>query len=755
MKICPVVSAGHVVVGERDNGMRKIHFSGIILLMLSMAVSFCGCKGNVNKAEGYNQFEVKQMLTVESTYGILGTCKEGILFNDYRIMGSIEHYESDNSFWIYEEENDVLQEVNFAGLEKANAYFLSCISPQGEVLIADEMHGVLALFHMNGTLILQKEMSAIGLTDLEENGIACIGCDEEYIYINTYHWGEGTGDFMVLNYSMELIYQQPLQEEMAELVFLPNLSGPCMFTPDNGETMYVYAEGSLLKVKNKSLPNSEDGMLLNGVFCGDDTYDFYCLKEIEEETGCEYLLVGVKDGTQECILSFGELGIEDDAICSVWPDGAGNFIVSASLPATDLSVVYSVQKSNEMKPYMQNEGKQEIVIGGLYAMDMIRGSVLSFNNASEHFYIEMKDYSALYEDPEDAENALILDITKGEKLDAVLLYGMDKEHLATTGMLADLTPYLEQGTGLTKDRIMPNVLDGMVSEDGKIYSLYPEYWLEGIVSNGQWEENWEASCDGITEQNSLFANKNAIENLRSMLIYSEENYIREENDGVVVTDEFTYLLEALKKNQENAGYGAEESTINALIGNKARASWEMVEFPYSFLFFDMVLPEQFEYVGVSGDDPVLVPGFSEFGVLAGSKKQDGMYAFFDHIFSEDVYYRLYGNIYFPVLETDWEEWQIRLTATEGYTDRYGENILVGDFSYGVDELSVSIGPIGEEEAAAMVEKIESARYIPPMKETYLSIVLEEAERFFNGQTNMESVKTNIENRLSYAMAEQG
>ena len=454
-------------------------------------------------------------------------------------------------------------------------------------------------------------------------------------------------------------------------------------------------------------------------------------------------------------MNFSELGIEDDAICSVWPDGAGNFIVSASLPATDLSVVYSVQKSNEMKPYMQNEGKQEIVIGGLYAMDMIRGSVLSFNNASEHFYIEMKDYSALYEDPEDAENALILDITKGEKLDAVLLYGMDKEHLATTGMLADLTPYLEQGTGLTKDRIMPNVLDGMVSEDGKIYSLYPEYWLEGIVSNGQWEENWEASCDGITEQNSLFANKNAIENLRSMLIYSEENYIREENDGVVVTDEFTYLLEALKKNQENAGYGAEESTINALIGNKARASWEMVEFPYSFLFFDMVLPEQFEYVGVSGDDPVLVPGFSEFGVLAGSKKQDGMYAFFDHIFSEDVYYRLYGNIYFPVLETDWEEWQIRLTATEGYTDRYGENILVGDFSYGVDELSVSIGPIGEEEAAAMVEKIESARYIPPMKETYLSIVLEEAERFFNGQTNMESVKTNIENRLSYAMAEQG
>ena len=288
MKICPVVSAGHVVVGERDNGMRKIHFSGIILLMLSMAVSFCGCKGNVNKAEGYNQFEVKQMLTVESTYGILGTCKEGILFNDYRIMGSIEHYESDNSFWIYEEENDVLQEVNFAGLEKANAYFLSCISPQGEVLIADEMHGVLALFHMNGTLILQKEMSAIGLTDLEENGIACIGCDEEYIYINTYHWGEGTGDFMVLNYSMELIYQQPLQEEMAELVFLPNLSGPCMFTPDNGETMYVYAEGSLLKVKNKSLPNSEDGMLLNGVFCGDD---LGCLNPQSSTTRAEFATI--------------------------------------------------------------------------------------------------------------------------------------------------------------------------------------------------------------------------------------------------------------------------------------------------------------------------------------------------------------------------------------------------------------------------------------------------------------------------------
>ena len=54
---------------------------------------------------------------------------------------------------------------------------------------------------------------------------------------------------------------------------------------------------------------------------------------------------------------------------------------------------------------MQNEGKQKLVIGGLFGMDMIRGSVLSFNNASEDFYIEIKDYSTLYEEVEDARNA--------------------------------------------------------------------------------------------------------------------------------------------------------------------------------------------------------------------------------------------------------------------------------------------------------------------------------------------------------------
>lgn len=737
--------------------MRKRYLYGIILLMLSMAVIFSGCEEKEKKAEDYNKFEVNQMLTFESTYEIIGQSNEGIILNDYRIRGDIEDFECENSFWIYKEEKGTLQELSFAGLEEENTYFLYAASPRGEILIADEMNGVLSLFQGDGTQIFRKEMKEIGLTGLEENGIASIGCDEEYIYISTYNWETGNGDFVVLDYSTELIYQEVLPEEMAELIFLPNVAGPCMFTPDNGETIYAYEENALQKVKSKGLPKSEERMLSNGVFPGDDKHDFYYLKAIEEEVGVyHYLLMGAKDGTEESIFSFSDLGMEDDAICSVLPDGEDNFIVSALLSGTDIVVVYSVTAGDEMKPYTANEGKQKIVIGGLLGMDMIRGSVLSFNNTSENYYIEIKDYSTLYEELEDAENALILDITRGDNLDAVLLYGMDKEQLTKNGMLADLTPYLERGTGLTKDSIMPNVLEGMVSEDGKIYSVYPEYWLEGIVSNGQLDENWEESSDNITDQQTLFADGDAIGNLWSLLTYSEGRYIREEDDGVVVTEEFINLLASLKKNQEIASlHAAETSTASVLAENRAYASWEMIEFPYSYLFFDMILEEQFEYGAVAGDAPVLVPGFSEFGVLAGSNQQDGMYAFFDHIFSEDVYDTLYGNMYFPVLKTDWEEWRIRLTATEGYTDRYGENILVGDFYYGVGDMSVTIGSIGEEEAEAMMEKIESARYIPPMKEAYLTIIQEETERYFNGETTIESVKDNIENRLSYAMAEQG
>lgn len=736
--------------------MKKLYFGGIIILLLSVVVSFGGCKKKENRAEDYNKYEVSRLLTVESSYEMIGQYKEGILFNEYCIMGNIDNYESDNSFWIYKDENVGLQEAKFAGLEEENTYFLCDISPRGEILIADGMSGVLSLYQGDATLLMQKKPEEIGLTNLEENGIERIGCDEEYIYISTYQWEEGKGDFLVLNYSLELISQQPLQEEMAELVFLPNQNGPCMFTPDNGETVYVYEQGTLKNVKNKSLSPAEDRMLVNEVFRGDDTYDFYYLKEVEEEEGIyQYLLAGAKNGTEECILNFSELGIEDDAICSVWPDGDGNFIVSVLLPSTDISIVYSVKKSDEMKPYMQNEGKQKLVIGGLFGMDMIRGSVLSFNNASEDFYIEIKDYSTLYEEVEDARNALVLDITGGKKLDAVLLYGMDKEQLALTGMLADLTPYLEQSGGLTKDQIVPNVLEAMVSEDGKIYSVYPEYWLEGIVSNGQLGEDWEATSDTIAANQALFTDEDALGNLRRLLLYSKERYIREENDDVVVTEEFTYLLEALKKNQELTGYEAEESELNALIGKKAYASWQMVEFPYSYLFFDMVLEETFEYGGVDAETPILVPGFSEFAVLTGSENQDGMYAFFNHIFSEDIYCKLYGNIYFPTLKSDWEEWRKRLTATEGYTDHYGEHILAGDFYYGVGELSVSIGAISEEEANILMEKIESARYIPPMKEAYLSIIQEEAERYFKGESSMKTVTDNIENRLSYAIAEMG
>ena len=98
--------------------MRKRYLYGIILLMLSMAVIFSGCEEKEKKAEDYNKFEVNQMLTFESTYEIIGQSNEGIILNDYRIMGDIEDFECENSFWIYKEEKGTLQELSFAGLEE-------------------------------------------------------------------------------------------------------------------------------------------------------------------------------------------------------------------------------------------------------------------------------------------------------------------------------------------------------------------------------------------------------------------------------------------------------------------------------------------------------------------------------------------------------------------------------------------------------------------------------------------------------------
>ena len=130
-----------------------------------------------------------------------------------------------------------------------------------------------------------------------------------------------------------------------------------------------------------------------------------------------------------------------------------------------------------------------------------------------------------------------------------------------------------------------------------------------------------------------------------------------------------------------------------------------------------------------------------------------MYAFMDYIFGEEIYGRWFGETELPVLKSHWEDWMIRLTATENYTDRFGKQILVGSNSYGMNGVIMEIGSVSVEEATRMKDMIASSVYVEPMDEEYMTILSEEVQYYLNGERNLDETCEMLENRLGIALEE--
>lgn len=96
---------------------------------------------------------------------------------------------------------------------------------------------------------------------------------------------------------------------------------------------------------------------------------------------------------------------------------------------------------------------------------------------------------------------------------------------------------------------------------------------------------------------------------------------------------------------------------------------------------------------------------------------------------------------------------IRVTATETYTDRFNEQILAGNFTYGFNDVVVTLGSMSEEEASKMKTMVESAVYMEPVNVKYLTIMEEEVQSYLYGDKTAEEVCEVLERRILTAIKE--
>lgn len=747
--------------------MKKILYFIIILVF---SISLAGCsKDPFETAENYNRFIRTYMFSAADTNitsridaersaddnitrDIMGSNREVCLINDWARIGAIsEGTTSYNDFYIYHYESGELEQILTDGEVPDDTVYRGTISRNNEVILMDLESNIIYLYDFNTRELISKDGTTLDLPEgVVFEGPQLIFGDENYFYTTLLRHED---ILLVFDYDLNLVAVE-VAEDMWKIY--PHLDNSCMladgrdafyqYLPENGLTPIDYA----FKLSWEELP---DNVL---VYPGDNDYDFYYVSEIIKDDNGNVIvpshLIGVKDGVGYKVLDFETVGLVGEYVHWVVSDGNGNYVVEYFNIADLAEEYYYFQASDEAVSYSAGEGKETIQIAGYMIPPNLNQTVLAFNNTSEEYYIELLEYCDKYEDPKDAWNALYLDVAVNKEADAILLYGMDKSDLIENDVLLDLNEYFEGGHVVTADDFELFIWENIQDENGKIYSVYPEFSVVGFMT----EEN--VGLAGLSDYSSLtadgkvlFADGDAEGNFMQLMRYSGDRFIDEENGELHLDEEFVTLLEVIK--EENSTNATPADSSLAVMEGRAISIQGDIVMPYSYFFYEYLFDNAFVCDSYGAEGPVLVPSMMEFGITSYSDQKEGMYAFMDYIFDEDIYSRWFGETELPVLKGAWEDWMIRLTATENYTDRFGNQILVGSNSYGMNGVVMEISSVSEEEAARMKDMIASSAYVEPKDEEYMTILSEEVQYYLNGERNIDETCEMLENRLSIALEE--
>lgn len=744
---------------------RKKNIFGIVVLLM-LLMTGCG-KDSLKEADSYNKFTNEPLYTMPLTGGwsieISAFDEETCVLQKSRIVGEMGNSALENEFYALNRKNGEVEPIILEGIKTYNTVFRVEKPTRNRLFVLDELNADMYLYDEQHQLIKQINALDMGIYLEEEMNdtygyepSVWVESDSDYIYI--YQELSDSIKLDVMNHEMEVIYtQEEKLKENGEGTYMPcpNISSACLFAKEQGNDVLFYQfddiKSTMVEVKEKRIRGQAEFFSNATKYCGDAMYDCY-LYDVDSTPKTEYSydVLGVKDGTFYKLINFERMNWEG-MFPNLVTDGNGGFIVEQYDSLSDENQYVQLKPGDIHTNTSLQDGKKVACIAGTAGIEELKKFVTVFNGDSKEYYIEVKDYGAMYETYEDAVKAMNLDLMNGEEIDGITLFQTDRESLIKNGYLEPLNEYLNTSTVLSKETIQDFVWNCMLEEDGTIYSIYPEFSIRGFMSKEEIDfDNLQQYTD-VNRQNSFFIKQEPGSLLANLLTYSGSQFVDERKKTTQFDDEFLGLLECAKVHMgndreiENYALQIEEGV--------AKAYYDMIDFPYTYYFNEYLFRGEFTCTNYGVNAPVLEPGFLEMGVLTTSDNKEAIYAFWDYMYEDSKYNQSFGHISFPILKSSWEDWKIRLTAKEDYTNRFGDIIYAQDFSYGVRDVEINIPPMKLEDVERLMNMLQKTVRLRPMKSEYIDIICEEAEEYFHGSKSAETVRDNVENRVQNALNE--
>ena len=428
---------------------------------------------------------------------------------------------------------------------------------------------------------------------------------------------------------------------------------------------------------------------------------------------------------------------------------------NAEKPRAELSVLTKKKRSEVSE-------KKTLTYGALYVPYYTNSDIVAFNKQSEKYRIEVKEYG---DDSTDMETKLSLmnaDISSGKGPDMIDLAnsGVSVEDLISTGVLEDLSPYLEQDSELKREDYIENVLK-MYERDGRLYAISPYYAissLAGRVSDVGEESTWTVEdvirlADSKPGDAELIPYVTKASMLSVMCSINLDEFVDRETGKCNFDSEgFKRVLEFANRFPKEANYDQnapseiERIRNGQLILTTVRISSVQLYPMYEYEYGEPVNFIGYPTMGKSGS--TILPGGATVGMNVNSENKDGVWEFIRFNLTKERQDTIpNANTGFPIMKSSLEKQFEEDMTPEYYEEADGTKTEKPKSTWGNDEFTVDVFAAGREQVDRVREMIETAAYGSGTDEKMFAIIYEEAQVYFEGQKSVEDVASLIQNRV--------
>lgn len=608
------------------------------------------------------------------------------------------------------------------------------------------------------SLMYLRRLDANG-AELQRIDVSEHSSEDEYFYVNSMIC-DAQGNLYITDGSSRVIAFSPEGEQLLDIE-TQDWINELVNLADGTVAASSYGMITLVSLETKSMDKTiEMSQNFNKVYSGTGEYDFF----YSASSKLYGYQIESKQSTE--IFSFLDCSINEDYIAAahISDDGSVQFVSrNYETDKTEL-VLVSERDASELPQ------KVTLTLATMYLSQQTRNRVLEFNRQSDKYRIEVTDYSQ-YNTDEDSTlgmTKLNTEIMTGNVPDIIDANELPANMYASKGLLEDLYPYIDADAELSRDDIIPKLLESMET-DGKLYRVSSAFGVYSLIGRSDVvgeEMGWTLDelmelYNSQPEGTELLDYGATMEQVFDVLcMMNLDSYVNwQTNECSFDSQDFIDVLKfcQLLPNADEYNEDNYESTPSRISSGKqflslfGSSSFDEVQM-YEAMYEGKVTYKGFPCPEGVGNYAILQNGLSMSSTCAD---KDGAWSFIREILTEE--YQSSGNTWsYPTNQKAFDALMADAMEKTYSTDpETGEQVEDSKGGWSWDNFSIDIYAMTEEQAAQTLELIDSIRGAVNIDQNVMDILHDETAAFFAGEKSAEDTAKLIQSRVSLYVGEQG